>query len=296
MTATVNATSSAAVTVDASDTKISTGITKETIEALPRGTTFSSLLALSPGIVAQPAGGGFQIDGATGSENVFVVDGQEVTNFRAGSLGSFNYLPPKTIKVAADRIRKPELPNAVDPGPEGVLIQVAILVDENGKVYAARAPEGDERFRRSAEKAAMGSRFTPAARDGVPLKMSGVLAYHFRNKDEVDIAVADLKVIYPEKLRRRLTLKEKLHFWIYDVLVKSAKGSAKRSEYESRFVRSGKASVRVRVKDLSDTVVYRLEQAGLEVDSVKGETVSGRIEVGKIAALAELEEVTYISP
>ena len=30
--------------------------------------------------------GGFQIDGAAGTENVFIVDGQEVTNFRTGTL------------------------------------------------------------------------------------------------------------------------------------------------------------------------------------------------------------------
>jgi hypothetical protein len=37
--------------------------------------------------------GGFQIDGASGSENVFVIDGQEVTNFRTGTLNTNNNLP-----------------------------------------------------------------------------------------------------------------------------------------------------------------------------------------------------------
>ncbi|NJM53090.1 MAG: TonB-dependent receptor, partial [Blastocatellia bacterium] len=36
---------------------------------------------------------GFQIDGASGAENVFVIDGQEVTNFRTGQLNSNNNLP-----------------------------------------------------------------------------------------------------------------------------------------------------------------------------------------------------------
>jgi hypothetical protein len=31
--------------------------------------------------------GGFQIDGVSGSEQTFMIDGQEVTNFRPGDLG-----------------------------------------------------------------------------------------------------------------------------------------------------------------------------------------------------------------
>ena len=36
---------------------------------------------------------GFQINGASGSENTFLIDGQEVTNFRTGQLNSNNDLP-----------------------------------------------------------------------------------------------------------------------------------------------------------------------------------------------------------
>jgi outer membrane receptor protein involved in Fe transport len=42
--------------------------------------------------------GGFQIDGASGSENSFVVDGQDVTNFRSGSLNMNNNIPFQMIE------------------------------------------------------------------------------------------------------------------------------------------------------------------------------------------------------
>jgi hypothetical protein len=61
------------VTVDSTDTKIDTNVTAQVAEELPAGTTFSSKL---------------QIDGASGSSNTFVVDGQEVTNYRTGVLNS----------------------------------------------------------------------------------------------------------------------------------------------------------------------------------------------------------------
>jgi hypothetical protein len=87
----VDVTTDSAVTVDMGDTKIDTSITKRIIEDLPSGTTFASLLKIAPNVRPEARAGGFQIDGASGSENVFIIDGQEVTNFRTGSLnGNFN--------------------------------------------------------------------------------------------------------------------------------------------------------------------------------------------------------------
>ncbi len=81
------------VTIDPTDTKIDTNITKQVIEALPKGTQFTSLLKTAPNVRPEALSGGFQIDGASGAENVFVVDGQEVTNFRTGVLNPNNNLP-----------------------------------------------------------------------------------------------------------------------------------------------------------------------------------------------------------
>lgn len=81
------------VTIDLSDTKIDTNISKQLIDDLPKGTSFTSLLKIAPNVRPEARDGGFQIDGASGSENVFVVDGMEVTNFRTGQLNSNNNLP-----------------------------------------------------------------------------------------------------------------------------------------------------------------------------------------------------------
>ncbi|CAN5206013.1 hypothetical protein BH20ACI1_BH20ACI1_16060 [soil metagenome] len=80
----VDVTADTSVQIDQSDTKIDTNITKQIIEDLPAGVTFASLLKIAPNV--RPEVGGFQIDGASGAENVFIIDGQEVTNFRTGSL------------------------------------------------------------------------------------------------------------------------------------------------------------------------------------------------------------------
>jgi hypothetical protein len=79
--------------IDPTDTKIQTNITAQTAELLPKGQNFSSLLKVSPATRPEPLAGGFQVDGASGSENTFIIDGQEVTNFRTGSLNTNYNLP-----------------------------------------------------------------------------------------------------------------------------------------------------------------------------------------------------------
>jgi hypothetical protein len=75
------------------DNKIQTNITAQVADLLPKGTNFTSLLAIAPAVRNEPLSGGFQIDGASGSENTFVIDGQEVSNFRTGTLNTNNNIP-----------------------------------------------------------------------------------------------------------------------------------------------------------------------------------------------------------
>ncbi|HEX8459530.1 MAG TPA: TonB-dependent receptor [Pyrinomonadaceae bacterium] len=82
-----------AIAIDPTDNKIQTNITAQVAELLPKGTNFTSLLQVAPAVRNEPASGGFQIDGASGSENTFIIDGQEVTNFRTGSLNTNNNIP-----------------------------------------------------------------------------------------------------------------------------------------------------------------------------------------------------------
>jgi len=81
------------VAIDPTDNKIQTNITAQTAELLPKGVNFTSLLQVAPAVRNEPLSGGFQIDGASGSENTFIIDGQEVTNFRTGTLNQNNNIP-----------------------------------------------------------------------------------------------------------------------------------------------------------------------------------------------------------
>lgn len=82
-----------ALAIDPTGSKIQTSISQRTAELLPKGTNFTSLLTVAPSVRNEPLSGGFQIDGASGSENTFIIDGQEVSNFRTGTLNLNNNIP-----------------------------------------------------------------------------------------------------------------------------------------------------------------------------------------------------------
>ena len=79
--------------VDTGSSEISTSVSSAKIDSLPVAGNFTSLLKIVPGVRPEALAGGFSIDGATNSENTFVIDGQEVTNYRNGGLNSNNNVP-----------------------------------------------------------------------------------------------------------------------------------------------------------------------------------------------------------
>ncbi len=120
----VDVVNDAAVNIDLGDTKIDTSITKRVIEDLPSGTTFTSLLKIAPNVRPEPLAAGFQIDGASGAENVFNIDGQEVTNFRTGQLNTANNLPFDLIQEVQIKSTGYEAENG---GATGGIIQVVTI-------------------------------------------------------------------------------------------------------------------------------------------------------------------------
>lgn len=87
-----------AIAIDPTGNRIQTNITAQIIEQIPKGTNFSSVLEVSPATRREPLNAGFQIDGASGAENTFIIDGSEVTNFRTGQLRGVNNLPFELVQ------------------------------------------------------------------------------------------------------------------------------------------------------------------------------------------------------
>lgn len=58
-------------------------------------------------------------------------------------------------------------------------VTVRVVVDENGRVVSAVATDGPEALRAAAEAAARRATFEPTVKDGVTVKVAGVLTYDF---------------------------------------------------------------------------------------------------------------------
>ncbi|HEX8197036.1 MAG TPA: TonB-dependent receptor [Pyrinomonadaceae bacterium] len=95
---TVDVSSADAPPVDTTSTAIQTTINAQKIELLPKSTGFTSLLRTVPGTRPESRSGGFSVDGASGGENVFVIDGQEVTNYRTGTLNETYNIPTQLVQ------------------------------------------------------------------------------------------------------------------------------------------------------------------------------------------------------
>ena len=85
--------SAEAALVNVTQSQSAVNVSKELFETLPRGRGFQTLIVMAPGARFESAGGGYQIDGASGSENVFVIDGVQVNNFRTGTLDKGSQIP-----------------------------------------------------------------------------------------------------------------------------------------------------------------------------------------------------------
>lgn len=94
------------IVVDSTDNKIQTNVTTQLIESLPKGTSFSSVLRASPAVninsqltsASGSESGWIGIDGASSAENAFLIDGQEVTNFRTGTLNRVSNIPTALVQ------------------------------------------------------------------------------------------------------------------------------------------------------------------------------------------------------
>jgi hypothetical protein len=79
--------SSSSPLVDTRQSARGFSLRQDTIERLPKGRDFTSLIKFAPGANEEPKLGGISIDGSSASENRFVVNGIETTNLLSGVSG-----------------------------------------------------------------------------------------------------------------------------------------------------------------------------------------------------------------
>jgi hypothetical protein len=83
----VSVTAESSPVIDVKSNATTASLTRNTIERMPKGRDFTTILRQAPGAQAESKAGGTQIDGSSGSENRFVIDGMDTTNLQTGVSG-----------------------------------------------------------------------------------------------------------------------------------------------------------------------------------------------------------------
>jgi len=297
VTATVEITSDSAMVGDATETKVQTSITAKSIQNLPlngrrsrnlaTGTTFSSLLSTTAGTKPEPLSGQFSINGASGAENSFIIDGQEISNYRTGALNSAN-----RVRGKVEDLIKPEYTEAAKRARAAGTVNVRVKIDESGKVTEAKAVFGNPLLRAAAEQAARETKFAPASVAGRAVKVIGTLVYHFKRGKGVDSISAFGMRAAPQSLaeKRLIATESRLHPKIADML--------KNPTAKANSANGGKSEIIVQLKTLNSQTIAVLKTLGLEISRKLPNlnAVVGQISTVKLAALAEMKSIVFISP
>jgi hypothetical protein len=78
--------SGAAPIVDVSQSKVQTNVTEDILQNVPKGRSFQSVIQFAPGARQEPLqANGYQIDGASNTENSYLVEGQETARVIDGT-------------------------------------------------------------------------------------------------------------------------------------------------------------------------------------------------------------------
>ena len=89
--------------IDVKSTMKGMTLTKEMFEVLPRGRNFDTLATAVPGVNYEPWLGGLSVDGASGAENMFYMDGTEINENQTGTRGqsaAFEFVDEVQIKAS----------------------------------------------------------------------------------------------------------------------------------------------------------------------------------------------------
>jgi hypothetical protein len=90
--------SGATAMVDTQSSTSAVSVDRSFFDQLPKGRSFYDLIAIAPGARNEGKAGGYQVDGASGSENTYYLEGMEVTNIQTGVLDTMNRVPVEMVQ------------------------------------------------------------------------------------------------------------------------------------------------------------------------------------------------------
>ncbi len=241
-------------------------------------------------------GRGIQVDGSSSSENTFVIDGTEVENFRTGALNKNDRVATKG-KVA--KLPKAAASDGSKWDGTDPVVFVSVSVDAKGTVTEIKATSGNASLRPFAEDAARRTKFK--IKQGTePVGLTGSISYRFERSGKKVIGSPtigrfSIKLSPAQERERKIAAK---YAAAVRALLDRISSNTKLRPDEFTYVKDGKAELIVRLTDLKPETIALLKKAGFELltDVPAINAVIVRVAIEKIATLAELDQVTFISP
>ncbi|HEX8151461.1 MAG TPA: TonB family protein [Pyrinomonadaceae bacterium] len=183
-------------------------------------------------------------------------------------------------------------------------VAVQVVVDESGRVVSAQAVSGHPLLQQAAVAAARQAKFSPTMLSGKPVRVSGVITYNFASGGAAGGATSageleSVTAVSPEAEEQRWQqFLARLHPLVASVVGRLREGKETPGEAEAKFVREGKAELRIRLTENSPAVLAQLKELGFELilDAPSAGLVVGRMPIEKISALADVQAVRYVAP
>jgi TonB family protein len=101
-------------------------------------------------------------------------------NDEAPATGVAKPIEGGVLNAKAVTLPKPVFPEEAKRVKASGRVTVRVVVDENGKVISAKATDGPLPLREAAEAAARQATFEPTTKDGITVKVAGVITYDFK--------------------------------------------------------------------------------------------------------------------
>ncbi|MGB7208199.1 MAG: VIT domain-containing protein [Pyrinomonadaceae bacterium] len=184
-------------------------------------------------------------------------------------------------------------------------VSVYVTINESGQVVSAEPVSGHPLLKAAAVQAAKLAKFAPTMLSGKAVKTLGVVTYNFIDPKTASVSASagNLAAQTPDtkpptaEMIREWAIKEKVHSWVYSLIIRLQKGETTPGPNEKAFVSDGKALVQIVLREKSPEALERLKALGFEVESAKdGINVFGRIAIEKLAELVEEDAVKFVLP
>ncbi|HKQ76336.1 MAG TPA: TonB family protein [Blastocatellia bacterium] len=201
------------------------------------------------------------------------------------------------LQGSATRKVQPVYPATARTAKMSGSVQVQITIDESGEVINAQVINGHPILRDASLQAAKQWRFKPTELSGKPVKAQGILSFSFdSSKGWAPGETVSLTPLTEVQINQQL--RAKLHPSVAGIIERLRNKDAKPGAEELKFTRAGKAEIQIWLADKSAATIEQLKKLGFEVilDPQSSKLIIGRLPVEKLAALAELPAVKYISP